>query len=156
MNAIPAPDDAVPNGGDWTAEFCETPQRPIGPVKRARKPTPASKLRKAVIESVKTLGYLGSKPVVTPVYSGHVEMDGKRYALGRPGASDLVVCWHGGFFALELKAGADQQRDSQKAYAARISEAHGVYVIVRQPQDAIDAMMRWYQVNIGKLQARER
>lgn len=128
----------------WVDDFAESEQRPIGPVKTKRGPTPASILRRETIKAIQELKYLGSRPAVIPVFTGQVEHGGKKYQVGRLGASDLVVCFAGRFAALELKAGNDRQSDRQKKFEMRIHQAGGVYVLVRKPQDAVDALVRLY------------
>ena len=117
------------------------PPRETGPAKRKSKQGPAARLRKATIAAIQALVHSGSRPMVVPVFSGGVEIDGRRYLMGRAGASDLVCCFKGRFFALELKAGRDVVSDAQKKFAMRVAQAGGVYVVVRQPQDAVDALM---------------
>lgn len=130
----------------------DTPPRDIGPKKQKARSGPAKKLRHDVVAAIQGLAYLGSRPVVTPIYTGHVVIDEKRYSLGRPGASDLHCCWHGHSFHIELKAGGDQMRSTQIKYAERVREAHGTYIECRSPKDALDVMVRWYQINVAKLQ----
>ena len=140
---------------DWIDEFVNSPQRPIGPTKRKSKAGPAAKLRRDTIAAIQELKHLGSRPCVVPVYTGAVEIDGKRYSLGRLGSSDLVVAWFGLFVAIELKAGRDRVRPDQEKFAGRISEAGAVYLIVREPQDAIRGMMRFYQERVAGLHPRK-
>lgn len=137
---------------DWISDFINTPQRQIGKPKRKAKAGPAAKLRRDTIAAIQELKYLGSRPCVVPVYTGAVEIDGKRYSLGRLGSSDLVVAWFGLFIAIELKAGADRMRPMQEKFASRISEAGAVYLIVREPGDAVKGMMRLYNERVAGLQ----
>lgn len=133
----------------WVDDFAESPQRAIGPVKPATRITPATILRRETIKAIQELKYLGSRPCVVPIYTGIAEHGGKKYQVGRLGASDLVVCFAGRFAALELKAGADRQSDRQKKFEMRIQQAGGVYVLVRKPQDAVDALVRLYNLAQG-------
>lgn len=139
---------------DWTADFCEAPQRSIGPVKTKRGPTPASILRRDTIKAIQGLKYLGSRPVVIPVYTGIAEHGGIKYQVGRLGASDLVVGFVGRLVAIELKAGADKQSERQKKFEMRVNQADCMYVIVHKPQDAVDALVRVYNQHVAKLQPR--
>lgn len=137
---------------DWVDEFVNSPQRPHGPVRHKRKPGPAAKLRRDVIAAIQGLKHLGSRPVVVPVFSGGIEIEGKRYLLGRLGASDLVICWHGLFAAIELKAGRDTVKPVQAKFAERVQQAGGVYIVARRPQDAVDGLIRLYNERVAKLQ----
>jgi hypothetical protein len=137
---------------DWISDFVNSPQRQIKPAKRKAKAGPAAKLRRDTIAAIQELKYLGSRPCVVPVYTGAVEIDGKRYSLGRLGSSDLVVAWFGLFIAIELKAGADRMRPMQEKFAGRISEAGAIYLIVREPTDAVKGMTRLYQERVAGLQ----
>jgi hypothetical protein len=136
---------------DFVNRFVNSPQRPIGKPKRKAKAGPAAKLRRDTIAAIQELKYLGSRPCVVPVYTGAVEIDGKRYSLGRLGSSDLVVAWFGLFVAIELKAGADRTRPAQEKFASRIAEAGAIYLIVREPADAVKGLMRIYQERVAGL-----
>lgn len=136
----------------WVDDFAESPQRPIGPTKPGTRVTPATILRRETIKAIQELKYLGSRPAVIPVFTGQVEHGGKKYQVGRLGASDLIICWYGHAFMGEIKAGSDRQSDRQKKFQMRTEQAGGTYILIRKPADAIDAMMRWYQVNVQKLQ----
>ena len=51
---------------------------------------------------------------------------------GLPGSSDIVGMLPGGrFLGVEIKVGRDRQRDTQRAFEARVRQVGGLYVVVR-------------------------
>ncbi len=133
---------------DWTAEFCESPQRRLGPA--PKRPTPHSLLRAATREQIRTLAYLGSRPLIQPQFTGYATLDTgagkiKRYKVGNPGQSDDLVVFFGHAIGLEYKVGADRQRPTQVRWQQLFERAGGLYVIVRRPKDGVDALMTVYE-----------
>jgi hypothetical protein len=59
---------------------------------------------------------------------------------GTIGTSDLKACINGRFIAIEIKFGKDRQSDAQKSYEEKITNAGGVYIIVRNFGDFLE----WY------------
>lgn len=136
----------------WVDDFCESPMRLPS---MAPKRTPHSLLKAATRAQVRKLAYLGSRPLIQPQYVGYATLDkghGKmqKYKVGNPGSGDDLCIFFGRVVALEYKAGADRQRDSQKRWQALFERAGGIYVIVRTPKDAIDALMKVYEDAGGK------
>lgn len=113
-------------------------------------PSPAAALRKRCKAAVKTLGYLGSRPLWEPRLTAgkvHFGNSKREITVGNKGQTDVVVTWYGHAFHCEIKAGKDRERPSQTAYAPLIQRSHGTRIEVRQPKDLIDAMMHWYETH---------
>ena len=68
-----------------------------------------------------------------------------------PGASDLMICWQGRLYCIELKTEADDllgipktyQKPSQKAFEAQIVRAGGFYAVCRSTMDVRDVLSHW-------------
>ncbi len=69
-----------------------------------------------------------------------------------PGASDLMICWQGRLYCIELKVRADPiygikrttyQKPEQKAFQAAIERAGARYVVARHTDDVRDALALW-------------
>ena len=68
-----------------------------------------------------------------------------------PGASDLMICWQGRLYCIELKTEADDllgipktyQKPSQKAFEAQIVRAGGFYAVCRSKMDVRDVLAHW-------------
>lgn len=144
-------DQGVWGLSNFIDDFLSAPQRDIGPTKRKGRVTPATILRRETIKAIQQLKHLGSRPCIIPIYTGQIEHDGKKYLVGRPGASDLCCCFMGKFIAIELKAKADRVSPRQEKFAERVAQAGGVYVVVRTAQDAVDALMKVYNESQPKL-----
>lgn len=118
--------------------------------KLGRGVTPAAALRKRCKDAVKSLEYLGSRPLWEPrLTAGKVHFGNSKneITVGNKGQTDVVVTWWGHAFHCEIKAGADRERPSQTEYAPKIKRSHGTRVEVRSAKDLIDAMMHWYQTH---------
>ena len=125
-------------------EFWEDVDRNLSQKRARPKRTPHSALKASTIIAIRKLAATGSRPIIVPQFVGHANVGGgRKYRVGQPGASDLLCVWNGHAFALEIKAGRDQQRDSQKHWQGLFERAGGTYVIVRRPADATDAMLQW-------------
>lgn len=57
-----------------------------------------------------------------------------------PGASDLIGCAGGRFVAVEVKSATGRVSEPQRVYRAAVERAGGVYVIAREPGDALAAL----------------
>jgi hypothetical protein len=119
-----------------------------------RKTTAHSKLRKATRYRIRTLGTHGSRPYVKTNVTGKGHMGGwedddgaihgaHRVQVGNPGEADLEVTWFGQSFMFEIKAGDDVQRPVQAKIERLFTAAGGIYLIVRAPHEATDAMLQW-------------
>lgn len=142
------------DGPDWFDDIMKQPTRAIGPKKGQAKPGPEKALRREVIKAIQDMKYLGSRPCVVPIYSGVAEHDGIRYSVGRGGSADLITTFFGFALHMELKTKNDFQSERQKKFQMRVEQAGGVYVLVRSPKDATDAMARIYNTHVAKLQPR--
>ena len=69
-----------------------------------------------------------------------------------PGASDLMICWQGLLYCIELKVRADPvlgikrttyQKPEQKAFEAQIVRAGGFYAVCRSTMDVRDVLAHW-------------
>ena len=68
-----------------------------------------------------------------------------------PGASDLMICWQGRLYCIELKTEADDllgipktyQKPSQKAFEAQIVRAGGFYTVCRSTMDVRVVLSHW-------------
>ena len=68
-----------------------------------------------------------------------------------PGASDLMICWQGRLYCIELRTEADDllgipktyQKPSQKAFEAQIVRAGGFYAVCRSTMDVRDVLSHW-------------
>jgi hypothetical protein len=58
------------------------------------------------------------------------------------GIPDLLVCWGGLFFGIEVKDPGGKPSAIQLAQGARIKKAHGHFIIARSVQDVIDYVER--------------
>lgn len=59
------------------------------------------------------------------------------------GVSDILLFWHGGMGAIELKIGKNTESDYQKAFGARWLEIGGHYAVCRSLDDVISVMRAW-------------
>ncbi len=119
-----------------------------------RKATPHSKLRTATREAIRGMERHGCRPYVKTNVTGKGVVggwedadgaihDGHRVQIGNTGEADLEVTWFGQSFQFEVKAGNDVQRRAQEKIERLFTRAGGIYVIVRKPSDATDAMLQW-------------
>ncbi len=69
-----------------------------------------------------------------------------------PGASDLMICWQGRLYCIELKVRADPfygikrttyQKPEQKIFQVAIERAGARYVVARHTDDVRDALALW-------------
>ena len=69
-----------------------------------------------------------------------------------PGASDLMICWQGRLYCIELKVRADPlygikrttyQQPEQKAFQAAIVRAGGFYAVVRHTDEVMELLAHW-------------
>lgn len=61
---------------------------------------------------------------------------------GLTGSADIVGVCCGRFIGLEIKTPGDTIKKDQRAFRAALEAAGGVYVIVRDPSDAVAAVTR--------------
>ncbi len=65
-------------------------------------------------------------------------VDGRRIVRASvDGVADILGCYRGAFYAIEVKAGGDRQRDTQRRFQAAVERAGGIYVIARSVEEAI-------------------
>lgn len=57
-------------------------------------------------------------------------------ASGNTGAPDLLVCYRGKFYGVEIKTPTGRQRAAQKGHETAIRRAGGEYLIIRSVEDA--------------------
>lgn len=68
----------------------------------------------------------------------------KMNALGtRAGFPDLAFLWQGRFYALEVKTSIGHQRTTQKDWERYITNAGGLYEIVRGINETKAALIKW-------------
>lgn len=60
---------------------------------------------------------------------------------GQPGVSDLCALSRGRFFAIEIKAGRDQLRDSQRQFKQNVEAHGGIFVECRGLDDVRRALV---------------
>ncbi len=69
-----------------------------------------------------------------------------------PGASDLMICWQGRLYCIELKVRANPfynikrttyQKSEQKTFQIAIERAGAQYVVARHTDDVRDALALW-------------
>lgn len=120
----------------------------------ARETTAHSKLRKATRDRIRTMEKHGSRPYVKTNVTGKGYVggweddkgaihDAQRVKLGNVGEADLEVLWFGQGFMFEIKAGSDYQKPNQAKNERLYTKAGGIYLIVRAPHEATDAMLQW-------------
>lgn len=51
------------------------------------------------------------------------------------GLPDIIVVWHGEFIGLEVKSRTGKQSDFQKEFQKNVTEAGGLYYVVRSIED---------------------
>jgi hypothetical protein len=77
---------------------------------------------------------------VTDVLGRKVTMAG-RYLPGlNVGMADIIACVNGRYVAIEIKIGRDRLRPEQERERQRITEAGGLYYVIRTREDA-DALI---------------
>jgi hypothetical protein len=117
-------------------------------------PSEHAKLRKRTRDRIRALEKHGSRPYVKTNVTGKAVMggwededgavhDGYRVQVGNTGEADLEVTWFGQSFQFEIKAGRDTQRRSQEKIERLFTKAGGIYLIVREPHEAVDCMLQW-------------
>jgi hypothetical protein len=117
-------------------------------------PSEHAKLRKATRDRIRTLERHGSRPYVKTNITGKVHLggwkdqddalhDSREYYAGNTGEADLEVTWFGQSFMFEIKVGRDTQLRSQEKIERLFTKAGGIYLIVRAPHEATDAMLQW-------------
>jgi len=52
-----------------------------------------------------------------------------------PGVFDVIVCYDGHFWAIEIKVGRDKMRPDQIKFASRVQRANGVMKVVESIDD---------------------
>ena len=60
--------------------------------------------------------------------------------LSPKGISDLLVCYKGKFYAIEVKTATGKATREQKRFLERVREAGGVGLIARSSSEVIEAM----------------
>jgi Holliday junction resolvase len=80
--------------------------------------TPESKVKKKCVEQLKAMGALYFYPV-TGGFSTN-------------GVSDIIVCVHGLFIAIECKAGKKKPTELQKLFLARTESAGGLALVINE------------------------
>lgn len=70
----------------------------------------------------------------TPTGVGYTA-DGKRcLRFGKKGLADILGCWHGRAFAVEVKAGLDVLSEDQEKFRSAWRRAGGAYLECRDPE----------------------
>lgn len=65
-------------------------------------------------------------------------MDGKRtIRFGLKGSPDILGCYGGRFFGIEVKTATGSQEDSQKKFQKVFERSGGIYIIARSPEEAV-------------------
>jgi len=80
--------------------------------------TPEGKVKKKVVEQLKTLGCY----YFFPATGGY----------GKSGVPDVVGCYNGRFFGIECKAGKGKTTALQDKNLKEIGEAHGIACVVNE------------------------
>lgn len=106
-------------------------------------PGPEAQIQGAIMD------YLSMLPDCKPirVNAGQVPIApkpgqrGKRFYRGVPaGTADIIGCYDGRFFALEVKAPGGKLTARQAAFLEEIREMGGIAAVVRSVDDAIEAL----------------
>jgi Holliday junction resolvase len=79
--------------------------------------TPESKVKKKVVAILKRHNVYHFFPAAN--------------GYGRSGIPDIICCWHGAFVAIECKAGGGRTTALQDREIARINDAGGTTVVLR-------------------------
>ena len=111
---------------------------------KSRRVLPAKRLKDDTLKAMRAFANtVGVGLEITPVFVGRVKaMSGEEYSVGKKSSADLIACFGGRYMDIEIKAGNDSMSTGQKQRRERIFKAGGFYVLVRRPQDALDAMAR--------------
>ena len=102
---------------------------------KRKKQSPTNELTKAVLKLVR------SKPqcFAWRVNSTGVVRNGQyTYSGATSGVPDVEACIAGKYVGFEIKVGRDKMRESQIKFKEKITEANGVYVIVKEIDDVIN------------------
>jgi hypothetical protein len=59
-------------------------------------------------------------------------------AFSTPGISDIIGCWHGRFFAIEVKTLKGKVTPAQQRFQDNVREAGGLAIIARSVDDVIE------------------
>ena len=82
----------------------------------------------------------GDRALIVRVQSGRFTV-GQHFIRGAmAGTADLIGVVDGRAVALEVKTAKGRQSDTQREWAARWSDAGGIYAVVRSGTDAVEAV----------------
>lgn len=59
---------------------------------------------------------------------------------GVPGQADIMGCWRGRFFAIEVKTKDGRVSPQQAAWGAAVQKCGGIYIVARSVDDALDQL----------------
>jgi hypothetical protein len=109
----------------------------------------ANKLTTAIVAYLQDyLGYLAYRQstegryragdVVTDVIGRVRHMKGRYIPASKKGLGDVTAVLRGGkYVSIEVKIGADRQREDQKRFESQVTRAGGVYLLVKNWQEFI-------------------
>lgn len=83
--------------------------------------TAHAKLRKAICDYLKDIG------------AWYVSTNSQGY--GRKGIPDVLACWHGGFYAIEVKVLPDKPSPWQERELSEIRDASGCAIVAYSLED---------------------
>lgn len=66
--------------------------------------------------------------------------DGHFYRFGATGSPDIICVINGRYIGLEMKTPIGKQSEHQKAFQEKLSEAGGIYFLVRSFDEAVEAI----------------
>ncbi|MEI6084001.1 MAG: VRR-NUC domain-containing protein [Verrucomicrobiota bacterium] len=98
---------------------------------------PAQQLTKAVTTYLTGAGVFWWRNSSGGMYRGDAQGNARFVTFGQPGVADLCALYHGHFIAIEIKAGKDTLRDSQKAWLEKVVKSGGIIVVCHEVEDVI-------------------
>lgn len=72
--------------------------------------------------------------------TGAVKFKGRLVRFGEPGAADIICCYRGRFYAVEMKSATGRQTPEQRSWEFRVVLAGGVYVLARTTREALEGI----------------
>ena len=91
-------------------------------------------IQKAIMDYLQYLENMG-KCYVVRTQSGQIFIDGRKFQTGKPGTPDILLCYNGKFYGIEVKRHKGKQSKAQKEAQDRIEKAKGNYILAYSLDD---------------------